>query len=379
MTDVDLVNVSLEVIRSGQTPTGAFVASPTFSQYGYSWLRDGAFIADSLRLAGEAAAASRFHVWVASVVHASAPGIERSIVAVRAGDRPLATDYLHCRYTTNGSAGPDDWPTFQLDGPGIWLWSLGRHAAGNRLSGSLLDAALRVGHYLAALWPVPSSDAWEEFPDEIHTSTLAAELAGLRALLALSPEARAEPTILVAAASIESRLRNQGRAVGAWTKWTGSNAVDASLLWIAVPYGLVPVHEGRFAATLARVEAELVSADGGVHRYAADTYYGGGEWLLLTASLGRVYARRNGPGDRARALRCLTWIEAQAASDGGLPEQVATDALHPEGIDEWRVMWGESACPLLWSHATYLALRAELGLPTANPRTNTAGAEIVGA
>ena len=379
MSSADLVASSLAVIHAGQTAGGAFIAGPTFSQYGFTWLRDGAFIAEALDLVGEHEAAGRFHAWVGGVVQDSAAGIERSIAAVREGRPPAVSDYLHCRYAPDGSIGPDDWPTFQLDGPGIWLWSLGRHAAGNRLSGSLLDAALRVGHYLAALWPVPSSDAWEEFPDEIHTSTLAAELAGLRALLALSPEARAEPTILVAAASIESRLRNQGRAVGAWTKWTGSNAVDASLLWIAVPYGLVPVHEGRFAATLARVEAELVSADGGVHRYAADTYYGGGEWLLLTASLGRVYARRNGPGDRARALRCLTWIEAQAASDGGLPEQVATDALHPEGIDEWRVMWGESACPLLWSHATYLALRAELGLPTANPRTNTAGAEIVGA
>ena len=89
MTDVDLVSASLEVIRAGQTPTGAFVASPTFSQYGYSWLRDGAFIADSLLLAGQAAAASRFHAWVASVVHASASGIERSIVAARAGGRPV--------------------------------------------------------------------------------------------------------------------------------------------------------------------------------------------------------------------------------------------------------------------------------------------------
>ncbi len=152
-----------------------------------------------------------------------------------------------------------------------------------------------------------------------------------------------------------------GGGRGAWTKWDGSQAVDASLLWIAAPFELVTPAERRFAATLARIEAELVSADGGVHRYAADTYYGGGAWLLLTASIGRVYVRRNQPGDLDRALRCLRWIEAQAAPDGGLPEQVAARALHPEFIDQWRNTWGESACPLLWSHATYLALRAELG------------------
>jgi GH15 family glucan-1,4-alpha-glucosidase len=368
MTDVDLVSVSLEVIRSGQTQSGAFLASPSFSQYGYSWLRDGAFIADSLLLAGKADAASRFHAWVASVVHASAAGIERSIEAVREGGRPGTMDYLHCRYTTDGSAGPDDWPTFQLDGPGIWLWALGRHVtAGGTAGQGVLAAAELVGRYLAALWPVPSSDAWEEFPDEVHTSTLAADLAGLRALLALSATARAELAIVAAEAAIAARLWSQGDGRTAWTKWTGSDAVDASLLWIAAPYALVHPAEPRFAATLARIEAELVSVDGGVHRYRADTFYGGGEWLLLTASLGRVYVRRDGRGDRDRALRCLAWIEAQAGPDGEMPEQVATNALRPDAIGAWQASWGTSARPLLWSHATYLALRAELGLPTGEP------------
>jgi hypothetical protein len=29
-------------------------------------------------------------------------------------------------------------------------------------------------------------------------------------------------------------------------------------------------------------------------------------------------------------------------------------------VAEWRQRWGESARPLLWSHAAYLALRTEL-------------------
>jgi GH15 family glucan-1,4-alpha-glucosidase len=108
------------------------------------------------------------------------------------------------------------------------------------------------------------------------------------------------------------------------------------------------------------VERELVSPGGGVYRYLGDTYYGGGEWLLLTATLGRAYLRRGAPGDRERAQAALAWIEAQAASDGTLPEQVATRALHPERIDEWVRAWGPSARPLLWSHATYLSLLTEL-------------------
>lgn len=358
MTSRDLVAASLDVIRAGQAVNGAFIAGPTFSQYGYAWLRDGSFIAESLDLVGEHAAARRFHAWVAGVVCDATAGIERSISAVGEGRRPGPADYLHCRYAADGSLGPDDWPTFQLDGPGIWLWALGRHvAAGSVLSGDLGEAAVLAGRYLAALWSLPSNDAWEESSDRVHTSTLAADLAGLRALLAISPAARSEPTIVAAEAEIATRLCGPGP----WTKWDGSDAVDASLLWIAAPYGLVPPDDPAFAATLTRIEADLVSVDGGVHRYEADTYYGGGEWLLLTASLGRVYLRRGGLGDRDGAIRCLRWIEAQAALDGGLPEQVATRALHPEYIDRWRASWGESACPLLWSHATYLALRAELG------------------
>ena len=366
MSKPDLAATSLAVIRAGQAPNGAFVAGPTFSQYGYAWLRDGAFIAESLDLVGEHEAAGRFHAWVAGIIVDSAAGIERSIEAGASGRLPDPADYLHCRYTVDGSVGPEDWPTFQLDGPGIWLWSAGQHVratGGHAFSGHVARAALLAGRYLAALWRLPSSDAWEEFPDCVHTNTLAANLAGLRALLAMSPAARGEPTIVDAEAAIAARLRGQGGGDGAWTKWDGSPDVDASLLWMAAPFALVSPNNGRFGATLRRIEDELVSADGGVHRYAADSYYGGGAWLLLTASLGRVYVRRNGPGDRDRALRCLRWMEAQAAPDGGLPEQVATHALHPEFIDQWRATWGESASPLLWSHATYLALRAELGMP----------------
>jgi GH15 family glucan-1,4-alpha-glucosidase len=81
---------------------------------------------------------------------------------------------------------------------------------------------------------------------------------------------------------------------------------------------------------------------------------------VLTSAYGRVLLRRGEPGDLERAVGALRWIEAQADEDGLLPEQVATHALAPERIDEWRAMWGEVARPLLWSHAAYLALRAEL-------------------
>lgn len=353
-----LASTSLELILAGQSAGGAFIASPTFSQYRYAWFRDGAFIAEGLDIAGRLDASARFHDWVAGVIVGARDGIERSIDAVRDGRSPAAGDFLHCRYELDGTPGPNDWPTFQLDGPGIWLWSLAHHAAaGGVISPGQREAALLAARYIAALWGHPSYDAWEETPERVHTSTLTALLAGLRAAPGILGDS-VDPSITDARTNIEGQLLGKGQP---FSKWPGTDAVDGSLLWMVAPYGLVDPGEPVFAATLARIEAELVGVGGGVHRYAADTFYGGGQWILLTAALGRVYVRRGGPGDRERAVACLRWIEAQARPLGWLPEQVATHALHPERIEEWQAAWGESACPLLWSHATYLALLSELG------------------
>ena len=78
---------------------------------------------------------------------------------------------------------------------------------------------------------------------------------------------------------------------------------------------------------------------------------------MLTSAYGRVLLRRGDPGDLERAHAALHWIEAQADEHGRLPEQVADHAFAPDRIDEWRELWGESARPLLWSHAAYLSLR----------------------
>ena len=357
-THRDLVAASLRVIADGQAASGAFVASPTFSQYGYAWLRDGSFVAEGLDLAGEPGRAARFHAWVAALVQASADGLERARLAARRGELPHEDDYLHCRYQLDGRRSTGEWHTFQLDGPGIWLWSLAHHLRhGGVLDGDMLAAARIVARYLGDLWALPCADAWEEHPERVHTSTLAAIRAGLAAAVTLDSGLADDDAVRVAREGIDARLAT---FTTGYTKWPASPEVDASLLWMAAPYGSVAPEEPRFAATLARIEAELVGVDGGVHRYPTDTFYGGGAWPVLTSAYGRVLLRRGAIGDVERARAALAWIEAQADEDGRLPEQVAERALAPDRIDEWRDRWGESARPLLWSHAAYLALRTEL-------------------
>lgn len=168
-TSLDLGLRSVEIILANQTASGAFVASPTFSQYGYCWLRDGAFTAHALDVAGAHAAAARFHDWVAEIVLARREGLERAGEGGRRGEAPRPEDYLHCRYTANGAESVVEWPSFQLDGPAIWLWALGEHVArGGELTSRHTGAACLVADYLAALWQCSSYDAWEEHPQHVH-------------------------------------------------------------------------------------------------------------------------------------------------------------------------------------------------------------------
>jgi GH15 family glucan-1,4-alpha-glucosidase len=201
------------------------------------------------------------------------------------------------------------------------------------------------------LWDRPNYDCWEEHRDQIHTATLAAIYGGLKAVqsmeLGLVSEDLVEDirrTILDQCVSPE----------GTFVKSIGNPAVDGSLLWIAVPYGVVDVHDPRFMNTLAKIEHDIHYPNGGVYRYAADTYYGGGEWILLTAWLAWTYQQLGMP-DKADSL--MTWIGEQATPTGELPEQVSQHVLDPSYYPPWVEKWGLIACPLLWSHAMWLVVK----------------------
>ena len=62
------------------------------------------------------------------------------------------------------------------------------------------------------------------------------------------------------------------------------------------------------------IEADL--AHGGVHRYAADTFYGGGQWPVLAALLAGHHVR---VGSHDRAWQLLDWVVSTADSDLFLP------------------------------------------------------------
>lgn len=287
---------SLEVIRAGQAPSGAYAASPTFSQYrDYCWFRDGSFIAEAMSRAGETASAERFFDWCARIIRADPRGPWDS------------------RYRLDGSRDPVSWwPHRQFDGLGLLVWAMRNHVERHGAEMRWADAAASMTAFLAEHWREPCHDWWEE-RDGVHAVTLGC----------------------IWAATGDEEIAAAARTACVRERIDGSHA-----FLVVLGLAAEPVLE-RIASTL------------GYHRHADDEYYGGGEWPVIAGLVG--WARSVLGLDAAGEI---AWIEEQAAPDRALPEQ-AGDQLRPEHRAEWIERWGPPASPLLWSHAMYLILADE--------------------
>lgn len=347
----NLFQHSVDLILAHQAPSGAYVASPNFDTYAYSWFRDGSFIAHAMDRAGQHASAAQFHRWAGGVLARYAPKIDQLIDRQQRGEAITAREQMHTRFTLDGHESDADWTNFQLDGYGTWLWALADHlrrTGDAGLYGELRPQIVLLARYLHAFWQTPCYDCWEEFDDKVHTATLAALYGGLRAISVYDPALETHAL----ADEVRGFVLDNCVVEGHLVKFIGNPAVDASLIGAATPYQLLPADDPRMAATIAKIEADLLRG-GGICRYLADTYYGGGAWLLLTAWLGWHYAEI---GNHARAAELRDWVASQATAESALPEQVSHDLLAPEYYEGWVERWGPIASPLLWSHAMYIIL-----------------------
>jgi len=344
---VNLYDRSIEIILGNQTSHGAYLASPSFPTYRYSWFRDGSFIAYAMDVVGEHDSAARFHDWVAATVGKREDSIRRAVIDASNGAPLAPADVLHTRYTAEGNEAEENWPNFQLDGFGTWLWALGEHirTSGRQQTEEVRSAATLVVDYLTALWDRPCYDCWEEFPEDVHPHTLAAIFGGLSSHQATSGVDHQATLALIA-----ERIHSDASGKKHFVKFRSSDDVDASLLGLSVPYRVVSPDDPMMLSTAARID-DTLRVGGGVRRYLADTYYGGGEWILLTCWLAWYHFER-GAHEEGRSL--LQWVEAQVTEDGYLPEQIPRNLNDPSSYEPWRERWGEIATPLLWSHAMYL-------------------------
>jgi GH15 family glucan-1,4-alpha-glucosidase len=352
-----LVRRSVEAILRNQGPNGSIIASRDFDQYRFCWLRDGSFSAYALDIVGEYGASNRYHAWVNRAVQGIAEVIDDVIKAKQRGVNLDPLDMPPARFALDGSTVVDDWPNFQIDGYGTWLWSLGRHlelSGYERVPNEFLDSIERVARYLETFSQGTCYDVWEENGDAQHTSTLACVYGGLKAAALLLTESKYEDT----AAQVQERLSEYASQTGYFVKSSNNSDVDASSLWLSTPFDAVKSTDEYFSKTVALIEDRL-TLHGGLRRYPTDVYFGSGAWPVLTASLGWHYAAI---GDFESAERCRQWIFARFDRDGCLGEQYGGDERDFQHYQEWVARWGPPAQELTWSHAMYVVLCAAIGV-----------------
>ena len=370
---MDILKHSIETILNNQDSGGAFVACPTFPTYQYCWLRDGSFVAHAMDQVGQFESAEKFFRWVGSTIMRYSAKVSVLEDQLKSGKKPDKTGILNARFTLEGIEEniESEWGNFQIDGYGTWLWALAEHV---RLSGNaalleeLREPIQITLRYLELVWKLPNYDCWEEHPEYLHPYSLATAFAGFDSIASLvrTGQMEAGPVAVEELAGqvkdfILKYAMHDGRMVKhVWPaqarefpKPITESGVDSSLIGIAVPYNVLSPDDPLMQATMQAIEVNLHRQAGGVYRYQADVYYGGGEWLLLTAWLGWYYAL-TGKIEQAESLRA--WIESQADEDGCLAEQVIDHTLAPKYVEHWQNKWGPVAKPLLWSHAMYIIL-----------------------
>lgn len=135
---------------------------------------------------------------------------------------------------------------------------------------------------------------------------------------------------LDASEGINELLTGAAVVNGRLAKSLGSLALDASVIACFTPLCALDPGSSLASCTYEAIVDKL--APEGVFRYLGDTYYGGGEWVLLAGFVGwheAITGRLKGAEAR------LWWMHSQITSDGFLPEQVTVHALHPEWISVW--------------------------------------------
>jgi GH15 family glucan-1,4-alpha-glucosidase len=266
-------------------PTGGIVAAPTTSlpeaiggvrnwDYRFCWLRDAAVTLLALTRAGFRDEAQAWHRWLLRAV-AGDPADAQIMYGV-AGERRLTErelewlpGYERSRPVRVGNAAADQ---LQLDVYGEVLGALhAARSAGLDGNGELWGLTRAFVEFLGTHWQLPDDGIWESRGPrrQYVTSKVMAWTAVDRAVADAETHGFAAPLARWRALRDEIRREIEARgfdhARGTFTRWYGSQALDASSLLI--PFvGFLPADDERVRGTVAAVERNLVR-DGLVYRY----------------------------------------------------------------------------------------------------------------
>jgi GH15 family glucan-1,4-alpha-glucosidase len=242
---------------------------------------------------------------------------------------------------------------FQPDQCGSVLIALHDYYKGRKLGHIELLAGTANG--ICRIWnknhfKVACQDLWEErysFPDqqENFTYSLAICARGLLCANELMPNNKWKKAAEQMIGQIESVQGHFTRSFGKF----GDKRIDASLLGLVWPAGIIKANDPRIIETVRLIEEKLVT-DMGVHRYEGDDYdgwmckththrkKGAGYWPLLNFWMSIYYTKT---GDRLKSRAYFDKV-TQDVKGPLIPEQVFDNGFQV------------SVKPLAWSHAMHV-------------------------
>lgn len=121
--------------------------------------------------------------------------------------------------------------------------------------------------------------------------------------------------------------------------------IDASLLGLVWPFGIIPLNDIRIKNTVKKIEEKVV-VNGGVRRFEMDYYdgegtgqEGAGAWPLLNFWMSIYWSAA---GNKKKAKKYFDWV-IDRMDDEFIPEQIYDDFRDGQGIK-----------PLAWGHAMFI-------------------------
>ena len=286
----DLYIKSLEIMRAlTYRPTGAPIAAATTSlpetpgetrqwDYRYVWVRDSAYAAEALLLAGDVTAARRIAEFLLNAVSPTERVFPAPFLRVDGtlpdGERDLLWLSGHAE-SRPARAGNGAIHQLQLDLAGSVLWLIYHLQRQQPDAGWLRQqwwAIEALGEWMRHTWSQQDASLWEYRTIRgHHTHSRLMNWVGIQSIRYLAellgvPE-RAEKWRR-SAQRVKDAIMEDATAAGLFAPRPNTPSTDAALLTLPL-YDFVPVDHPLFAGTMEAIDSSLV-VDGFVYRYRED-------------------------------------------------------------------------------------------------------------
>ncbi len=330
-------------------PSGAIIASPTTSlpeqigsprnwDYRYVWIRDASYASEALSKASLHSKSRRILSFLISVIDPSSKSFDHPLFSID-GTSPKPEETLHWlrgyRNSRPVRIGNEAYTQVQSDIEGAFMNALHLYLEKSKdlqYAQENFWAVESILNWVSKSWRSKSVSLWEERQEPehfVHTKVMcwvAADRASKIALMVNEAAQAKEWTELAHLIKDEIMEKGFSKEKNSFVKNYGSGEIDASLLTLPI-YGFISPSDGRFLATLSRIEKELVVGEGLIRRYPSD-FLGKAEhpFTLLTTWLARIYIRLGKLSEAERILENLASYSSEHMLIGEHVDLLAKEA-----------------------------------------------------